>query len=192
MPTLSSREIEHLLLPFYPAPAPLLLDQLSLYLDLLLKWNVRTNLTSIRTPAEIVTRHFGESLFAARHLPECSTLLDLGSGAGFPGLPIQLAHPGLRVTLAESQSKKSAFLREAVRTLGLSTEVWAARAETLPATRRFDTVTLRAVDTPEPALALARTLLNPGGTVLHLTSGPAAGGRQIPIPASSTRILHLS
>ena len=100
-----------------------LYQQLSAYLDLLLKWNARTNLTAIREPEEIVRRHFGESLFAgtaARRsaLRRDASLLDFGSGAGFPGLPIQLLLPDLRVTLAESQGKKASFLREAVRTLG--------------------------------------------------------------------------
>ena len=131
MATLSAARIAELLHEYYPSPGDALLAQLSAYLDLLVKWNHRTNLTSIRDPEEIVRRHFGESLFVARHLPECETLLDLGSGAGFPGLPIQLVRPELRVTLAESQHKKASFLREAVRTLGLATEVWGARAEKL-------------------------------------------------------------
>ena len=113
------------------------------------------NLTAIRDPEEIVRRHFGESLFAAQHIGECETLLDFGSGAGFPGLPIQLFRPELRVTLAESQNKKATFLREVIRTLGLNTEVWAARVETMPAARQFDVVTLRAVDNMEAAVLAA-------------------------------------
>jgi 16S rRNA (guanine527-N7)-methyltransferase len=170
---------------------PELLAQLSLYLDLLLKWNARTNLTSIREPEEIVCRHFGESLFTAAHLPACATLLDLGSGAGFPGLPIQLAMPYLRVTLAESQHKKASFLREAVRTLGLQTEVWGARVEGMPADRRFDVVTLRAVDNPIAAIATARTRVDVGGTIAHLTSLAESSSRFIPFPHSKTSGLHL-
>jgi 16S rRNA (guanine527-N7)-methyltransferase len=139
------------------APAPeQLFPGLETYLDLLVKWNARTNLTAIREPAEMVRRHFGESLFAARHLPEAETLLDFGSGAGFPGLPIQLFRPGLQVTLAESQNKKATFLREVTRTLGLKTEIWSARVESMPPARQFDIVTLRAVDNMEAALAAAR------------------------------------
>ena len=125
---------------------------LATYLELLLKWNARTNLTAIREPEEIVRRHFGESLFVARHLGDCESVLDFGSGAGFPGIPIQLARPELRVTLAESQGKKASFLREAVRELGLNTEVWAGRVEAMPSGRRFDVVTLRAVDSMDRAL----------------------------------------
>jgi 16S rRNA (guanine527-N7)-methyltransferase len=179
MPTLAESRIATLLTPYLgdtPIP-PDLLPQLSTYLDLLLRWNERTNLTAIREPEEIVRRHFGESLFAGVHLapllPAEGTLLDFGSGAGFPGLPIQLLLPALRVTLAESQGKKASFLREAVRTLGLHTEVWAGRVEDLPASRQFHAVTLRAVDRMEQALTVARSCVAPGGWLVTLTTGPA-------------------
>ena len=192
MPTLPHTVIATLLTPYCPAPTPLLLNQLSQYLDLLLKWNARTNLTAIRDPEEIVRRHFGESLFAARHLPRAQTLLDLGSGAGFPGLPIQLALSNLKVTLAESQTKKSTFLREVVRTLALGTEVWSGRVEDLPADRLFDIVTLRAVDDPILALTLARSRLTPTGHLAYLTTRTSGTPAGIPIPNSNDRILHLA
>ena len=133
--------------------------QLEVFLDLLVRWNARTNLTAIRDPEAMVTRHFGESLFAARalspRLKPSATLLDFGSGAGFPGLPIQLYRPDLKVTLAESQGKKASFLREAIRTLGLNTEVWSARVEAMPTGKTFDCVTLRAVDNMDAALPAA-------------------------------------
>ncbi len=103
-----------------------------------------------------------------------ASLLDFGSGAGFPGLPIQLLLPEVRVTLAESQGKKASFLREAVRTLGLSTEVWPSRVEAMPeiagVPRQFDVVTLRAVDNMEQALAEARRRVKPGGWLVALTT----------------------
>ena len=120
-----------------------------------MKWNARINLTAIRTPEEIVRRHFGESLFAGLRLGDCQTLLDFGSGAGFPGLPIQLLRPDVAVTVAESRSRKAAFLHEVVRSLELRAEVWAGRVEAMPASRRFDVVTLRAVDNMEAALGEA-------------------------------------
>ena len=205
MPTLSDAAIANLLVPYLPDPPSTLLPQLSAYLDLLLKWNARTNLTAIRDPEDIVRRHFGESLFAASHLPlenlgvsttdpGAITLLDIGSGAGFPGLPIALLRPGVQVTLAESQNKKAAFLREAVRTLNLpNVEVWAARAETLPAHRQFHIVTLRAVDNMEAALSAARVRVAPGGLLALLTTvhqAPGAG-RSIPLPNSQSGILYL-
>jgi 16S rRNA (guanine527-N7)-methyltransferase len=106
----------------------------------------------------MVRRHFGESLFAAQNLGDTlpETLLDLGSGAGFPGVPIALVHSGMKVTLAESQNKKATFLREVVRTLGLSNvELWGARAESMPSERQFHTVALRAVDHMDAALSAA-------------------------------------
>jgi 16S rRNA (guanine527-N7)-methyltransferase len=209
MPALSENEIARLLIPYLDeksgssslhdpqVPADLYF-QLSAYLDLLLKWNARTNLTAIRDPQEIVRRHFGESLFAGRHLGAPETLLDLGSGAGFPGLPIALLYPQIRVTLAESQNKKATFLREAVRTLELSNvEVWAARAEALPATRQFRTVTLRAVDNMEAALLAARALVAPGGqlailsTLSQIHASTLPEGRSIPLPNSESGVLYL-
>jgi 16S rRNA (guanine527-N7)-methyltransferase len=156
MPALSESAIADLLTPYLPEVPTTLLPQLSTYLDLLLKWNARTNLTAIGDPEEIIRRHFGESLFAARYIaPETKTLLDFGSGAGFPGLPIALLHPEIQVTLAESQNKKATFLREVVRTLNLTTEVWSGRVEAMPASRQFHTVTLRAVDNMPAAIAAA-------------------------------------
>jgi len=159
MPVLPEAEIASLLKPYLNPLPNHLPPLLSGYLDLLVRWNARTNLTAIRSPEEMVRRHFGESLFAAGHLgdPAPTTLLDLGSGAGFPGVPIALLHPEIAVTLAESQNKKATFLREVSRTLGLrNVEVWAGRAEDLP--RSFDTVALRAVDDMKVALAAATSL----------------------------------
>ncbi len=191
MATLSQSELSTLLAPFASVPAPVL-DQLSAYLELLLKWNARTNLTAIRDPKEIVARHFGESLFTGAHLPSCATLLDFGSGAGFPGLPIQLLRPEIRVTLAESQNKKASFLREAVRTLGLQTEVWAARVEDMPASQLFDVVTLRAVDNPEAALLGARARVVQGGLLASLTSDTTESTEAFLLPGSADRYLALT
>jgi 16S rRNA (guanine527-N7)-methyltransferase len=194
MPTLSESAIASLLTPYLPAPPADLLPQLSTYLDLLLKWNARTNLTAIRDPEEIVRRHFGESLFAARHLaPDTPTLLDFGSGAGFPGLPIALLRSEIAVTLAESQNKKATFLREAVRTLNLPAEVWSQRVEAMPSIRQFHTVTLRAVDDFKTALPAAIPRVTLGGQLVLLTTKANApsDGLSIPLPNSQTGVLFL-
>jgi 16S rRNA (guanine527-N7)-methyltransferase len=192
MPTLSESAIAELLIPYLPNMPFGLCAQLSTYLDLLLKWNARTNLTAIRDPEEIVRRHFGESLFAARHLdPGTTTLLDFGSGAGFPGLPIALLRPEIVVTLAESQNKKATFLREVVRTLALPIEVWSNRVEAMPTARRFDVVALRAVDDMETAVPAAIARIVPGGRLAILTtkaSTPAVA-RSIPLPNSQSGVL---
>jgi len=154
--------------------SPTQLRQLEQYLDLLLRWNARMNLTAIRDPEQIVTRHFGESLFAARNLyPEPGTrdahLIDLGSGAGFPGLPIKIWAPDLHVTLLESNQRKSTFLREVVRSLELTAvEVVTTRADQYPIANRETqitnaTVTLRAVEHFDDILPSAVNLLSKAG-----------------------------
>jgi 16S rRNA (guanine527-N7)-methyltransferase len=204
------------------------LAQVSTYLDLLLKWNARINLTSVRQPEEIVTRHFGESFFAARHLgfsqehkAEVSeghdfsraekdpvesgalapggSLIDLGSGAGFPGLPIKIYAPELSVTLTESNHKKATFLREVIRAITLThIDVFAGRAEDCSQTAAI--VTLRAVEKPERALAAAVHLVSLGGRIAlflgteqaSATPGLLPGfswGVPISIPGSSGRVL---
>jgi len=141
-------------------------EQLEAYLALLVRWNARINLTAVRNPEEIVRRHFAESIFAAQHIPKkIKTLLDFGSGAGFPGIPIAICRPEIGLTLAESQSKKSAFLREAVRTLGLKAEVWPGRVEAMEPGRVFEAVTLRAVDRMAAACKTAVARLAPRGWI---------------------------
>lgn len=192
MPVLSEVQIEGILRPFLSPVSPELLQQLSAYLDLLVRWNERTNLTAVRSPEEVVRRHFGESLFAGQNLGESlpETLLDLGSGAGFPGLPIALLHPSIHVTLAESQNKKATFLREVVRTLDIrNVEVWGERAEAIPATRTFHTVSLRAVDNMAAALKAAMSLAE-RQIVLLATAPPVlpaefALEEGVPVPESS-------
>lgn len=169
--SLSGQAISSLLSEVRTPVSPELANHLSAYLELLLKWNTRTNLTAIREPREIVTRHFADSLFCAAHIsPSASTLLDFGSGGGFPGIPIALAHPQVRVTLAESQNRKAAFLREAVRSLSLNAEVWSERVESMPATQLYDAVTLRAVDQMESACRIAALKVTPGGQMFVFTT----------------------
>jgi 16S rRNA (guanine527-N7)-methyltransferase len=146
--------------------SPDLYEQLSAYLDLLLRWNARMNLTAVRESEQIVSRHFGESLFTARVLlPErqAGTLADIGSGAGFPGIPIRLWSAATRVTLIESQGKKATFLREVIRTLKLDAEVFHGRAEDWG--KAADLVTLRAVEKFESVLPVAAELVAPAGSV---------------------------
>jgi len=126
------------------------------YFTVLFRWNAQLNLTAIREPKQIIQRHFVECAFAAQHLPrDVATLLDYGSGAGLPGIPVAICRPEIRVTLGESQGKKASFLREAVRTVGISCEVYHHRVETIPLGRQFDAVTMRAVEKMELALPVA-------------------------------------
>jgi 16S rRNA (guanine527-N7)-methyltransferase len=129
--------------------------KLAMYLDLLMKWNSKLNLTAIREPEEIIQRHFIECIQCAQQFPKVTTLLDFGSGAGFPGIPIAILRPEIRVTLAESQAKKSSFLREVIRTLELRTTVYDGRAEDMESRHIFEAVTLRAVDNMSDACQAA-------------------------------------
>jgi 16S rRNA (guanine527-N7)-methyltransferase len=248
---MDAARIAALLHPFVERTLPeVQLQQISMYIDLLLRWNARINLTAIRDPDEIVTRHFGESFFLARHLfPETSvarapspawskdpthppqsetqrthpappdsegpskglsdrsvrpTVLDIGSGAGFPGLPLKLWAPAISLTLVESNHKKAAFLREVIRALTLtSVNVITDRAETLATTTHAaDIVTLRAVERFDAILPVAARLVSPSGRLAMLIGSsqlPALGtlahhfrdAATIPVPKSQSRVLSI-
>ncbi len=210
--------IAELLDPYLGAPGarrlePEILERISMYIDILQRWNARINLTAIRDEEEIITRHFGESLFAARHLfPLCSSVspvvkhmevADVGSGAGFPGIPIKLWAPEITLTLIESNHKKATFLREVVRALTLTdVNIKTVRAETL-ARNSFDLVTLRAVERFESILPIAAGLVARGGRLallIGLAQLPQAQSAlpnflwpdPIPTPNSKTRVLALA
>jgi 16S rRNA (guanine527-N7)-methyltransferase len=173
--------IAQLLEPFISLDEPRL-RAISTYIDLLLKWNARINLTAIREPSEIVQRHFGESLFAAKSLLDQKlphTAIDLGSGAGFPGVPFALLAPEVQVTLIESQQKKATFLKELVRALGLSNvKVFGDRAEGYSGTA--DLVMLRAVEKFEQALRMAVRLTDEGGRIaLMIGSGQVESAKKL-------------
>jgi 16S rRNA G527 N7-methylase RsmG len=117
------------------------------HFELMTRWNRSLNLTRITDLNDAVERHYAESLFLAAHLPAgISTVVDIGSGAGFPGFPVAVARPDLKVTLVESDQRKAAFLRE-TSDLASNIEVLAVRAEVLD--RQFDLVISRAVQPKE-------------------------------------------
>jgi 16S rRNA (guanine527-N7)-methyltransferase len=175
-------------------------DKFEVYLSLILRWNERLSLTSLRTEDAIISKHLVESVACAMALPpRVRTLLDFGSGAGLPGIPIALCRPEIMVTLAESQGKKAAFLQEAVRTLKIPVRVHTGRAETLEI--GFDCVVLRAVDKMAEAVAAAAQLVVPGGWLALMTTNAdfdslkSAAGTEFwwtsptPLPDSTDRIV---
>jgi 16S rRNA (guanine527-N7)-methyltransferase len=175
--------IAYLLQPFIELDE-MRLRAISTYIDLLLKWNSRINLTAIRDPSEIVQRHFGESLFAAQFMltqKSVETAIDLGSGAGFPGVPFAMLAPDVQVTLIESQQKKATFLKELIYRLGLrNLKVFSDRAESYPGTA--DLVMLRAVERFEQALQMAVRLTRAGGRIaLMIGSGQVELARKVGI-----------
>src|SRR5438270_4794608 len=229
------KRIADLLTPFL-GPSALTaeqLDAIKVYLELLMRWNARMNLTAVRDEEGIVTRHFGESLFTAAQLfPATASsatrasagnaatqpgprVIDLGSGAGFPGLPIKICLPSIRLTLVESNQKKATFLREVVRGLQLrDADVFAGRGEGLSTAATHshfgvppDLVTMRAVERFESALPVAGELARMAGanpkSRLALLVGKEQSGRlnelapefswgsPIPVPQSRERVLVL-
>ncbi len=177
-----------LLAPFLPSPDESLLRDLSAYLDLLLRWNARLNLTAIREPEEIVRRHFGESLFTAARLfsgetaPAGHWLLDLGSGAGFPGVPIKLYASDVRLVLLETKYRKAIFLRELARALRLrDAQVFSGRAQDYPPPPPAVpvTLTLRAVERFEQVLPVAARLLGGSERASAETIGAGPTGRSL-------------
>lgn len=193
------------------------LQRISTYIDMIQRWNARINLTAIRDEEEMVTRHFGESLFAARHLfpdayPESSSVspvlkdmvrvADLGSGAGFPGIPIKLWATNIALTLIESNYKKATFLKEVARSLALTNvDVQNTRAEALPRAT-FNAVTLRAVERFAESITVASNLLVPNGRLALLIGSSQldqahnvvphlSWDQPVPIPMSQSRIILL-
>ena len=145
------------------------------YFQELVEWNKVVNLTAIVDPDEVVTKHFLDSLSVARVIPNDTlaggSLADVGSGAGFPGLPLRIAWPDLRVTLVESVGKKATFLRHVAETLGLAgVEIENGRAETLAHRERlresFDVVASRAVARMATLAELTLPFCKPGGVVV--------------------------
>ena len=142
------------------------IERLLDYVDLLLRWNAAYNLTAVRDPAQMITRHLLDSLAILPHV-RGATLGDLGSGAGLPGIPLAIAAPEREIVLVDSNGKKARFLREAVRRLALTrTRVAESRVENVEGT--FDCITARAFASLAEMLAWGGHLLAPDGRWLAL------------------------
>lgn len=144
------------------------------YLALLTRWNGTYNLTAIREPREMVTKHLLDSLAMAPFVPDAA-LADLGTGPGLPGIPLAIARPGCTVTLVESNGKKARFLRQAVRTLGLANaRVAESRAEALDEPAAYQAITARALATLDKIIGFGGHLLAPGGVLLAMKAETVA------------------
>lgn len=194
--------VRELLSPFAASLSDETIGKLLVYLELLMLWNRKINLTAINTPEECLTRHFGESFLISRIIALEGRLLDVGSGGGFPGLAIKLIAPEVEVVLLEPVAKKRAFLKEAARTCGMtSVRVESSRLEQFARSERegsFDMITVRAVGGLESLIPQAAALLKPGGCLcLWIGSGQAEEIREqnptlhwqepLPIPLSHER-----
>jgi 16S rRNA (guanine527-N7)-methyltransferase len=139
----------------------------------LLRWNQKINLTSIIKPSEIVEKHFIDALAVHPYLSQGATILDMGAGPGFPGIPLKLIRPMLQMTLIDASVKKVSFLKHVIRILKL-TDIQAhhMRAEDFPLKKSedelFNVVICRAFSTLDKFLDLALPLLAQGGTALAM------------------------
>jgi len=140
--------------------------QLIDFLHLLVKWNRAYNLTAVRQPEQMVTRHLLDSLVIGPYL-QGRRILDVGTGAGLPGIPLALAYPACRFTLLDSNGKKIRFVTQVVAELGLeNVDVVQSRVEAYQPVSRFDTITARAYSSIEELVEQTAHLLAEGGQYL--------------------------
>jgi 16S rRNA (guanine527-N7)-methyltransferase len=166
---LSNNTIEASLQPYGVTTTALLCDQVRTYIDLLLRWNQKTSLTAVTDPIEILRFHFGESLLAVANVPiRHGRLADVGSGAGFPAVPIRMVSDEVSVILIESNQKKATFLAEVVRELRLSNvDVRRCRMEDVNLSDvRVDFVTARALGIDDGFLNWSRDAVNATGSLV--------------------------
>ncbi|PYR91561.1 MAG: hypothetical protein DMF84_16725 [Acidobacteria bacterium] len=163
----------------------LLIPRLLAYYSLLARWNARMNLTSLSDPQQAIDRLLLEPIKAGQSVPAGRAVVDLGSGGGSPAIPLALACGARSLVMIESKARKAAFLREAIRHVGLAGTVECARFEdVLPKMRKSaDLVSIRAVRVDEGVLTLVRPALAAGGEALLFVSSPvelnATGGLKV-------------
>ena len=176
-----------------PGITPEACDKFVAYYTLLIDWNTRMNLTAITEKEEVVKKHFYDSLAALPYLPDGARAADVGTGAGFPAIPLLIMNPTLRFTLVDSLNKRLTFLEEVLKTLGLQAEIVHARAEDFghdPNFRgKFDAVTSRAVAALPVLLELTVPLLRVGGKA-YCYKGAVT--EELPTAKSALHLLHTS
>lgn len=163
----------------------------------LLKWNQKVNLTAITAPEEVVEKHLLDSLAVLPEVEGAKSLLDLGAGAGLPGIPLALALPELQVTLVDALAKKVGFMKHAIAMLGLAGRVRAAhaRAEGKPAAEGLplaEVVISRALIEVQGWRALAAPYVAPGGRIVAMlgqTTDPAARRYTLPLSGDPRAVL---
>lgn len=161
-----------------PRVSPEALALLERFADRLLAWNRKVNLTAITDPAEVAEKHLVDSLALLPELEGASSLLDIGSGAGIPAVPIACVERGLAVACCDGVGKKMAFVKAVSAELGLRVRAVAVRAEGNPEAEglsRADAVVSRALSDPDRWLPLGAAYLIPGGRLLAMLGRDADG-----------------
>ena len=169
-------------------------EKLLAYLDLLAKWNRTYNLTAIRDPLQAVSHHLLDSLAVLRELSgHAGALVDVGSGAGLPGIPLAIAQPARRVTLNDANEKKGAFLRQAVIELGLpNADVHVGRVEVWRPAERFAVVITRGFASLVNFLAACRHLAAPAGVLAAMKGAyPEAELAEVPADCDCSEVHRL-
>ena len=168
------------------------LDRFEIYQRLLAEWNERMNLTAITDPVEVAEKHFADSLAALPYLKPGMQVIDVGTGAGFPGVPLLIMEPKLKLTLADSLHKRLTFLDALLKELGLRAELVHGRAEDLGQNRlhreRFDAATSRAVANLPVLLELTTPFVKVGGSAIAY-KGDAA--EELEKAKSAAFLLHV-
>jgi len=169
-------------------------ERFTLYLTELKLWNARINLTGLKTDRDMVIKHFLDSLAVLPFLEAAASLVDLGSGAGFPGLVLKLARPQLALTLVEARGKKAAFLDYLIARLGVTGAAVVQTHLTPARARRWQpqvqAVVSRAAFPLPRFLELAAPLLAPGGVALALKGRQPAKG-ELEAAGAAAPLLHL-
>ena len=168
------------------------LDRFELYQRLLLEWNEKMNLTAITDPVEVARKHFADSLAALPYLQPGTKVIDVGTGAGFPGVPLLILRPELQLTLADSLQKRLTFLETLLRELGLHAQLVHGRAEDLGQNRlyreQFDAALSRAVAGLPVLLELTTPFVKVGGAAIAY-KGDAA--EELEKAKSAAFLLHV-
>ncbi len=166
-----------------------------LYYRELLAWNAKVNLTAITGPEDAAIKHFLDSVLIMKYLPPLAGfLVDIGSGAGFPGIPLKIMNPGLSVMLVEAVRKKASFLKQVLRLLKLEgIEVYNGRVEDCGRHGVFDYAVSRAFSELDLFCRLAAPLIKPGGRLLAMKGGDKkklAAVRETPPDGFTCAALH--
>lgn len=171
---------------------PAQIHQLVVFLEMLVQWNARFNLTAVRSPSEMIRRHVLDSLAITSYLSG-PTVLDVGTGAGLPGIPLSIADPSREYYLLDSNQKKQIFVSQVIRALSLShVNAVHTTVETYQPTQKFSTIVTRAFAPLPRMVALTQHLLAPEGRFLAMMGKIPPQGLEVPEGVRIERVASLN